>query len=149
MLLCLLRVDLDPKPGHKSGRFFSALEIAAVALGIACFFIGNDMTGIRENLGVLAYALDVMSIGTVLVVFSFEGGAVSKSLNSRPLQTLGGLSMYIFLVHYPFVVYKPILGMLLGLSPSADLAVCEAAFILAATFGFSLLAAKILGARRR
>ena len=39
--------------------------------------------------------------------------------------------------------------MLLGLSPSADLAVCEAAFILAATFGFSFLAAKVLGTKRR
>ena len=101
MLLCLLRVDFDQKPGHKSGRFFSVLEIAAVAAGIAYFFIGNDMTGIRENLGVLAYSLNVMSTGTVLVVFSFEGGAVSKSLNSRPLQTLGGLSMYIFLFTIP------------------------------------------------
>lgn len=149
MLLCLLRVDLDPKPGHKSGRFFSALEIAAVALGIACFFIGNDMTGISENLGVLAYALDVMSIGTVLVVFSFEGGTVSKKPQLKTAaNTRRALHVHLF-VHYPFVVYRPILGMLLGLSPSAELAVCEAAFILAATFGFSFLVAKVLSKKCR
>lgn len=148
MLLCLLRVDFNVRLGSKN-RLFSVLEISAVTLSVAYFFLGNDMVGIRKSLGDFAYALDVMNAGMMLFVFSFEGGIVSRILGSKPLQTLGRASMYIFLLHYPFVIYRPIFEKLLGLSPSAESAICEAVFILIATFGFSFLAIKISRKKHR
>lgn len=149
MLLCLLRVNFSVKPGSKN-RLFNVLEIAAATIGLAYFF-GNDMVGMRDSLGDLAYALDVTIVGTLLLVFSFEGGLVSKILSSKPLQTLGKMSMYIFLIHYVLLIYRrgfEILLDLLGLPPSAGLAICEAVFILVATFALSFLALKVLGKSR-
>lgn len=41
----------------------------------------------------------------LVLVFSFEGGCVSKLLNKTVFQKMGNIAMYLYLIHYPLVQY--------------------------------------------
>ena len=89
----------------KLGKWvFTGLEFGAIALYLAAHFIElhllpePDMLPQREYLS--------LPIALVFVfVFAFDGGLVSKVLSFRVFQTLGDISMAIYMLHYLFYYY--------------------------------------------
>ena len=67
---------------------------------------------------VVAIINNLISLG-IVYVFSFEKGAISRILLKKPLITLGGCAMYIYLLHWP-VIYN-VYGVINQLLPMTDI----------------------------
>jgi peptidoglycan/LPS O-acetylase OafA/YrhL len=78
-----------PHPGQAKAGLLTALEVAAVAAALV--FVVNDFAG----KSLVASPL----FGVIVLIFAFDGGAVSRLLAGRPFGFLGKLSYSIYLTH--------------------------------------------------
>lgn len=73
-------------------------EIVAILAVVAFVSANNIMPG-------LATLLTPIVFGIAVYVFSYEGGLISKALNTRPMQALGRWSYSIYMIHFVLLVY--------------------------------------------
>lgn len=78
-----------PHPGQAKAWLLTALEVVAVA--VALVFVVNDF----EGKALMASPL----FGVIVLIFAFDGGAVSRLLAGRGFAFLGKLSYSIYLTH--------------------------------------------------
>jgi peptidoglycan/LPS O-acetylase OafA/YrhL len=87
----------------------AATEVVALALAIGVFWFGDSVPGL----------LATVVFGVVVLVFSFDGGPVSRVLHRTLLQRLGAISYSVYLTHslYLFAlgIVVEAVGHLLGL----------------------------------
>jgi len=55
--------------------------------------------------GKYKYIIDLSLCSSLILIFAFDKGIISKLLGTHCFQTLGNMSMYIFLIHYPIRTY--------------------------------------------
>lgn len=89
----------------KSNTFWEVCVVSVVILWIwnmRIYFDPQDNFAIRYP--IVAIINNLISL-SVVYVFSFEKGSISRFLQKKSLIVLGGTAMYIYLLHYP-VIYN-------------------------------------------
>lgn len=73
----------------------------------------------------------------ICYVFSFQEGRISRLLQNEKMVQLGNMSMFIFLIHYPLIVYLKIVFRFVGLKNSIASVPLIIAIALVVTFAIS------------
>lgn len=82
-------------------KIMTVFEISISVIAFLSQFFRTFMLG---NFGIFNYAIDVTICSLFILIYSHNNGLFSKILNFAFFQKLGNLSMYIFLIHCPFIV---------------------------------------------
>lgn len=111
----------------------SILEIIVTVLFLHRFLLDRAFPLFS---GYLGYVYEQMLPAIFLLIFAFDKGKISNLLHRKTIQILGGMAMYIFLIHYAirFWVAKPI-ETIWGWTLASSLGFIV--FILSVTFGIS------------
>lgn len=119
-----------------SSGVMNILEITICALALIYFLFRNSLPN-----GMYKYLVDVFLCSFFVFVFAFDEGRVSALLNKNAMQTFGRGAMYIYLIHYPIIIY---FGMLVEktLGWSGITSFCFIIFVLFSTFLISWIILK-------
>lgn len=126
MVLCLLRFRIPQNKYAGKTWLFNLAETIISLAALFYLFVG------RKELNCKIYTINAIIAALIIFTFSFDKGIISRLLSTLPMQTLGAAAMYIFLVHFPIILYSvPIFKRLFTMT--SWLAVAEAFFILLST----------------
>ena len=84
-----------------SSKVTSILEIIISVLAIVYYLFRNS---ICPKIYDYRNIIDIIIPGFIIFIFSFDNGIISRILQKKELQSLGKMTMYLYLVHPVFVI---------------------------------------------
>ncbi len=94
----------------RKGKFLdTVLEVCSVALFILAFLLCNVI-----HLKIYSAWLQVVFMGSILLAFRNDSGAVSKILNKKPFQFLGDISFELYMTHAFIYEGLPVIAGVVG-----------------------------------
>ena len=78
----------------------SLFEIIICSFSIVYFLIRNILP-----IGIYKYFIDICLCTLLIFIFAFNNGIISEKLQINYFQVLGDKSKYVFLIHYPIIIY--------------------------------------------
>ena len=102
MNLAMIFWKVKDKKDFFSEKVINILEILTSFIVIIYFFIRNSLP---DTSLYYKYLIDVFLCSLFVFVLAFDNGPVSKLLKKSKMQFLGNISMYIFLIHFPLIMF--------------------------------------------
>lgn len=121
-----------------SSKISDLVEIEIVTL---CIFFVLLKNTVASNELVIAF-ISIILCCTLIFIFSFQNGRVSRFLQRGGVTMLGETSMYIFLIHYPIRSYLDTFARFAGFKDSQGVAIVNVIVTLILTLTISLLLRK-------
>lgn len=129
------RLKMFTPPHHIQKFTIAEGLIMCVALSLILLknFLIDNVTDFR----LLWPYISMVVASMICYVFSFQEGRISRLLQNEKMVQLGNMSMFIFLIHYPLIVYLKIVFRFVGLKNSIASVPLIIAIALVATFAIS------------
>lgn len=102
MNLAMIFVKLKNRNVVMPEKISNIFEVFISILVVIYFFIRNSLPDTNFY---YKYLIDVFLCSCFVFVFAFDKGVISNIMKKSAIQFLGNISMYIFLIHFPLIMF--------------------------------------------
>lgn len=136
MNLALLCDKIQKSKSNKTVRNISLYEIVIALLALLYYFTRNYIVPKYFD---YRNIIDIIIPSLIILIFSFDSGIVSRLLQSKVFQSLGEISMYLYIIHSILILQLPLIFEESIKSWSLSFMVCYSILALIITFCLSFI----------